>query len=210
MAVFWKRQRVWTGLCMLVCLGFAACSRPGPESGSGSPAAASAAPVAREAAAPAPAKAATPAVFKVSSILEPDRPITAGDYVWNAQHAPAGPLQIVVDIEAQRLYVYRGGVEIGRSSLIYGADDKPTPHGAFTILEKDVDHVSNLYDADMPYMLRLTWDGIAIHSSEVDEYSATHGCIGLPDDFAALLFAEAKLGDRVLITKDWMTETYEA
>jgi lipoprotein-anchoring transpeptidase ErfK/SrfK len=148
--------------------------------------------------------------FTVQSILAPDRPMQPGDYLWDDQAAPAGPLRIVVDLQAQRLYVYRGGIEIGRSSIAYGADDKPTPLGSFPILEKDADHVSNIYDAEMPYMLRLTWDGIAIHGSTVDDWAATNGCIGVPDEFAALLFRQAKLGDRVLVTKAWLRDVYEA
>lgn len=146
--------------------------------------------------------------FTVTTILDTDRGIDPGDYAWNANGVTKGPLRIVIDIEAQRLYAYRGGVEIGRSSIIWGADDKPTPLGLFPILEKDEDHISNLYDAEMPYMLRLTWDGVAIHSSLVDAEYATHGCVGVPDEFAALLFEEAKLGDKVLVTKGWMTDIY--
>ncbi len=155
-------------------------------------------------------KAAVPAGFAVTSFLKPDRPLRPGDFVWNAAGAPNAPLRIVVDIEAQRLYVYRGNVEIGRSSIIYGDDDKPTPLGTFPILEKDKDHESNIYDAAMPYMLRLTWDGVAIHVSEVEDWYATNGCIGVPEDFAALLFDQVKLGDTVLVTNKWMPEVYDA
>jgi lipoprotein-anchoring transpeptidase ErfK/SrfK len=75
---------------------------------------------------------------------------------------------VVVDLAWQRLYAYRGGVEIGRAAILYGADDKPTPTGSFKILQKKKDHISNLYGAPMPFMLRLTNDGIAIHGSEVE------------------------------------------
>src|SRR3546814_12936008 len=71
-------------------------------------------------------------------------------------------------------------------------------------MEKDEDHVSNLYDAPMPYMLRLTNDGVAIHGSEVEWGLATHGCIGIPTKFAALLFSQAGLGDHVIIKKGKM------
>lgn len=125
-----------------------------------------------------------------------------GEYVWDAARAPAaGPLVIVVNIRARVLSAYRDGVEIGRSSIVYGTDDKPTPHGTFPILQMREDHYSNLYDnAPMPHMMRLTWDGVAIHGSPtiVDEI-ATRGCVGLPEPFAALLFAEASLGDEVVI-----------
>jgi lipoprotein-anchoring transpeptidase ErfK/SrfK len=52
----------------------------------------------------------------------------------------------------------------------------------------------------MPYMLRLTDDGIAIHASDVAWGNATHGCIGLPPEFAALLFEQARLGTKVIVT----------
>src|SRR3546814_11132034 len=75
---------------------------------------------------------------------------------------------------------------------------------SFSIMEKDEDYVSNLYDAPMPYMLRLTNDGVAIHGSEVEWGLATHGCIGIPTKFAALLFSQAGLGNHVIITKGKM------
>jgi hypothetical protein len=147
--------------------------------------------------------------FSVRSILETEGELELGDYAWNDEGVADGPLEIVVDLSWQRLYVYRGGIEIGRSSILYGAEDKPTPTGTFPILEKDKDHVSNLYDAEMPYMLRLTWDGIAIHGSEVRYGYATNGCVGVPDEFAALLFEQAGKGDKVLVTNDWMRGLYK-
>ncbi len=158
----------------------------------------------------APLPAAAPAAdFTVRTVLAPDRPLGPGDYLWEAAGVPAGQIRIVVDLEAETLYVYRAGVEIGRSYIIYGADDKPTPTGSFPILQKRVEHYSNLYDnAPMPYMLRLTWDGVAIHGSDVDYGNATHGCIGVPEEFAQLLFREARVGDRVIVTRGWMRNRY--
>lgn len=146
----------------------------------------------------------------VVSVMETGGTLQPGEYLWAAEGVAPGRLSIVVDLRRERLYVYRGGVEIGRTLIIYGADHKPTPTGSFPILEKDRDHVSNLYNAPMPYMLRLTWGGVAIHGSgeDVDSRYATHGCIGVPDEFAALLYAQAKKGDTVLVTRDWMPEVY--
>ncbi len=161
---------------------------------------------------PAVLKASAPSSpFTVRGTLDLDSEVEPGDYAWNDQGVPPGLISIVVDIAAERIYVYRGGIEIGRSFFIYGAEDKPTPFGTFKILQKKRDHISNLYDAPMPFMLRLTNDGVAIHASETISYNvATHGCIGLPDAFAELLFAQAKLGVAVLITKDWMPHVYGA
>ena len=138
--------------------------------------------------------------FVVKRILEIDGPFRHGDYVWDDKGVPAGPLVVTVDLAAQTLSVFRGGYEIGAAVILYGANEVPTPLGVFPITQKDANHVSNLYDAPMPYMLRLTNDGISIHGSEVDIDSATHGCIGVPKKFAKLLFAQAKIGDKVIVT----------
>jgi hypothetical protein len=123
-----------------------------------------------------------------------------GQYAWDDTGVAPGPLVVVVNIRGRVLSAYRSGVEIGRSSLIYGADEKPTPNGEFRILEKDVDHKSNLYgNAPMPFAMRLTQDGVFLHASEMADDLATHGCVGLPRDFARLLFRAAKVGDRVVI-----------
>jgi lipoprotein-anchoring transpeptidase ErfK/SrfK len=163
---------------------------------------------------PSAAFAATPAAASkvpiVLAILTPDSPLQEGEYLWEPERAPTGKLEIVADVARDTLYVYRGGVEIGRTILIYGADEKPTPLGSFPILQKKVHHISNLYNAPMPYMMRLTWGGVALHGSgeTVDNRYATHGCIGLPDEFAALLFRAAKLGDRVTVTRNWLPQFY--
>ena len=161
---------------------------------------------------PAAARLGLPARgFEVKNILGVHRILEPGEFLWEPEGAPAGPLRIVVDLRAQHLYVYRAGVEIGRAFILYGADNKPTPTGTFPILQKKIDYHSRTYDSPMPFMLRLTNDGVAIHASEViDGESATHGCIGLPREFASLLFREAKLGDKVLVTNRWMWETYYA
>ena len=53
--------------------------------------------------------------------------------------------------------------------------------------------------APMPFTLRLTADGVAIHGSDVRERFATHGCIGVPLEFARRLFEQAHVGDEVFV-----------
>lgn len=149
---------------------------------------------------PLPAALRQAAAYPIKGVLTLDGPLEHGDYAWNEEGVPPGEILVTVDLAAQTLSVFRGGYEIGVAVILYGATDKPSPIGAFSITEKDADHVSSLYDAPMPYMLRLTNDGVAIHGSNVKWGSATHGCIGVPTDFARLLFNAVKLGDRVLIT----------
>jgi lipoprotein-anchoring transpeptidase ErfK/SrfK len=99
------------------------------------------------------------------------------------------------------LSVFRNGYEIGATAVLLGTQEKPTPLGVFPITQKKVDHVSNLYDSPMPYMQRLTNDGISIHATKVENGYASHGCIGVPEPFAKKLFAATKMGDKVYITR---------
>ena len=163
---------------------------------------------------PTPAALSTPTPapenMQVKRILDIG-PIKFGDYAWDTKGVPDGPLIITVDLAAQTLSVFRDGYEIGAAAILYGADEKPTPLGTFPILMKDATHVSRTYDnAPMPYTLRLTGDGVAIHGSKVEWGYATHGCIGVPVAFAKLLFAQAKVGDRVIITRGKTLATGQA
>jgi lipoprotein-anchoring transpeptidase ErfK/SrfK len=156
---------------------------------------------AKPAATPAPAAPAPDPGYVVKRILDVKSPFVHGDYYWDTAGVPDGPIVVTVDLAAQVLSVFRGGYEIGTAVMVYGADDKPTPLGVFAVSQKDATHVSNLYDAPMPYMLRLTNDGISIHGSPVGSDLATHGCVGVPKPFAKLLFGVVKLGDRVIVSR---------
>lgn len=135
----------------------------------------------------------------VQSVLNIPRPLQFGGYVWDDQGVPPGATWVRVDVSRQLISVFRGGHEIGSAVILYGAESKPTPPGAFKVLQKAEDYHSRTYDAPMPFMLRLTADGVAIHGSNVREGWATHGCIGVPEAFARRLFAEMRLGDAVFI-----------
>lgn len=184
-------------------------ARPAPTKAAtppATPAVPKARPAPAEPAAPAAAEPAEPAHYVIKSALRIDGPLRHGDYVWNDDGVPAGPMLITVDLAAQTLSVFRDGYEIGVAVILYGADDKPSPVGTFPITQKKKHHISNLYNAPMPYMLRLTNDGVAIHGSDVKWGSATHGCIGVPTEFARLLFDQVELGDRVIVTDGQMLQ----
>src|SRR2546423_1607951 len=85
------------------------------------------------------------------------------------------------------------------AAILYGGDGVPTPTGKFPILAKLKEHRSATYDAPMPYTLRLTPDGVSIHGSNVRWGFANHGCVGVPEAFAAKLFDSVRTGDEVLI-----------
>ncbi|WP_240610188.1 L,D-transpeptidase family protein [Sphingomonas pokkalii] len=137
----------------------------------------------------------------VKSLLRLEAPMRYGSFVWNERGVPAGETWLRIDLSKQILSVFRGGEEIGTSVILYGQDDKPTPTGDFPVLWMGKNHRSSLYDAEMPYTLRLTRDGVAIHGSDVREGLATHGCIGVPMGFAAHLFDVVKPGTIVTVLR---------
>lgn len=142
------------------------------------------------------------APYVIKRVLDTHGPIAFGRWFWDEADVPAGPILITVDTGAEVLSVFRGGYEIGTTAVIYGADHKPTPLGVFPILAKYARHFSSTYGgAPMPYTLRLTNDGVSIHGSAIDASYATHGCIGVPKDFARKLFGAVKIGDRVVVTR---------
>jgi lipoprotein-anchoring transpeptidase ErfK/SrfK len=53
----------------------------------------------------------------------------------------------------------------------------------------------------MPYMQRLTNDGITLHATNVQWGYASHGCIGMPEEFARRVFETTAVGDKVYITR---------
>jgi len=82
-----------------------------------------------------------------------------------------------------------------------GAAGHKTPTGGFTILQRKEEHESNLNKgAKMPFMQRLTWDGIALHAGRLPGYPAPKGCVRLPMDFAEKLYAVTRIGTTVIVT----------
>lgn len=155
-----------------------------------------------EAKATEPAAPKADEAFVIKRILPIDGPIKYGEWHWDEEDVPDGPIVITVDLEARVLSVFRNGYEIGATAVLLGTGDTPTPLGVFPITQKDRDHVSNIYTgAPMPYMQRLTDDGITLHGSNVELGYASHGCVGMPVTFAAKLFKVTRLGDKVYITR---------
>lgn len=126
-----------------------------------------------------------------------------GEFLWAPNFAPEGPVTVIISLKTQRAYAYRNGIPIGVSTVSTGKPGKETPIGVFTILQKAVKHRSNIYsNAPMPFMQRLTSDGIAMHAGYLPGYPASHGCVRLPVGFAKLLFGITSLGLTVVITDD--------
>jgi len=138
-----------------------------------------------------------------ATVAGPIEQLKPGEFLWAPDVAPLGPVTMIISLKTQRAYAYRNGVPIGVSTVSTGKRGHATPTGVFTILQKRVKHESNLYnDAPMPFMQRLTWDGIAMHAGRLPGYPASHGCVRLPRKFAEKLYAITKLGLTVVITDD--------
>jgi hypothetical protein len=115
---------------------------------------------------------------------------------------PGGaPIMAIVSLRSQGITVYDTTRWIMRAPVSSGQSGRETPAGVFSVLQKDADHRSNLYDdAWMPHMHRLTWSGIALHGGPHPGHAASHGCVRLPYDFASRLFDVTKVGMRVIIS----------
>src|SRR6516164_8703107 len=120
-----------------------------------------------------------------------------------APRAAGEPIMGIVSIQSQQVPFYDADGWILRAPVSSGTTGRETPAGVFSVLEKDKDHHSNLYDdAWMPNMLRITWSGIALHGGPLPGYPASHGCVRMPFDFAEGLFDKVPIGMRVIIAPD--------
>jgi hypothetical protein len=137
---------------------------------------------------PAAARQAAPARPARQTVMTAPRP--AGD-----------PIMAIVSIKSQRVTFYDADGWILRAPVSTGTTGRETPAGVFAVIEKNKDHHSTMYDdAWMPNMLRITWNGIALHGGPLPGYAASHGCVRMPFDFAEKVFDKAPMGMRVIIS----------
>jgi chemotaxis protein histidine kinase CheA len=126
----------------------------------------------------------------------PERTVEAA-----AAREAAEPVMAIVSIKSQKVTFYDADGWILRAPVSTGTTGRETPAGVFSVVEKDKDHRSSLYDdAWMPHMLRITWNGIALHGGPLPGYAASHGCVRLPFGFAGKLFDKVRMGTRVIIS----------
>src|SRR5216683_2488891 len=111
-------------------------------------------------------------------------------FVESIEQRSAGePIMAIVSLHSQRITVYDANGWILRAPVSSGQQGRETPAGIFSVIQKEAEHYSNLYDdAFMPDMQRITWSGIA-----------SHGCVRMPFDFAERLFDATRLGLRVIV-----------
>lgn len=114
-----------------------------------------------------------------------------------------GPLLMLVSLNQQRMYVYDSKGFVVQTRVSSGRAGHETPVGIYSIIEKKIDHTSNIYlDAKMPHMQRLTMTGIALHGGVIPGYPASGGCVRMPFDFASRFFNLTDISQRVVIAPD--------
>lgn len=117
---------------------------------------------------------------------------------------PAGPaLVAVVSLDAQRVTLYDRDGALVSAPVSSGEATRETPVGIYSILQKNAEHYSNLYNsAAMPHMQRITWSGVALHGGPLPGYPASHGCVRMPYKFAKRIFGVTRLGTRVIVSNE--------
>jgi len=114
---------------------------------------------------------------------------------------------IVIDLSEQKAYAYEDGYVLFSGHISSGVEGRETPTGEYKVLEKKRYHVSNMWPrpnggAKMHYMLRLSYDGIAMHLGYVPNRPASHGCVRMKNGFAQRMFKWAEVGIPVTIEGD--------
>ena len=153
----------------------------------------------------ATAHAAVPSWGAKTSSPVDARPSTLkpGEWIWAGDSKAMGPMVVLVGLGEQRASVYRNGLLVAVTTVSTGKKGHETPTGVFTILQKDKDHRSSIYNnAPMPYQQRLTWGGVALHAGGLPGYPESHGCVHLPTEFARRLFEASNMGMTVVVAKD--------
>ena len=123
-----------------------------------------------------------------------------GKYLWRDVPDSAGAERVVISLDNQLAFLYKGDTLAAVASISTGSAGNESPSGVFRVLLKKPMHHSRKYDnAPMPWMQMITSYGVALHAGHNPGHPASHGCIRLPSAFAKKLYAETSVGTPVLI-----------
>ena len=140
----------------------------------------------------------------------------------------AGAPSIVISLSRQTASFYKGGKLVGVSAISSGREGFGTPAGSYKIIQKKIDHASNLYGdyvdasgtvvkkgvdikkdpcppgatfkgAPMPYWMRLTNGGVGMHQGFLPGVPDSHGCIRMPEKMVKIFWENAPLNTPVTI-----------
>lgn len=155
-----------------------------------------------------------------------DKPIDDGSY-WKGDGIEGSP-SMRISLSEQKVYFLKDGLIVGMSPISSGRESHATRPGKFRVIEKDIDHKSNLYGdyvdaetnaivkkevdvrkdarpkgakfdgANMRYFMRVT-GAIGMHEGYLPGYPASHGCIRLPTKMAEIFYHQSSVGTPVEI-----------
>ena len=147
---------------------------------------------------------------------------------WWSDEGVSGSPKIVVYLDEQKACFYKGEQLVGESPVSTGKPGFSTPPGEYSVISKDLDHVSTAFgdyvddygnvirsDVDsredprpkgshfdgarMPYAMFFR-GGYAMHEGYVPPFAASHGCIRLPEGMARPFYENAPVGTPVIVT----------
>lgn len=147
---------------------------------------------------------------------------------WNGENVKGSPA-ITINLGEQRAYFYKDKKLIGEADISTGRKGFETPPGHYKVIQKDPEHVSNLYGdyvdaegnvikknvdtskdplpdgaefrgAKMPYFMRFT-GGYGMHAGYVPKYRASHGCVRMPASMAVHFYEAAESGTPVTVVE---------
>jgi lipoprotein-anchoring transpeptidase ErfK/SrfK len=108
-------------------------------------------------------------------------------------------IQVVVSICNQTAWLEDDERIIMTSPVSTARRGMHTPTGTFAVSEKDASHISTIYHVSMPFYMRLCGEPFGMHAGYLPGYPASHGCIRMPKNKAALFFKNVIVGTPVLI-----------
>jgi len=126
--------------------------------------------------------------------------------VYNRSLATAADAKrvVIVDISAQRAYLFVNGCLVFDTPVSTASKGRVTPRGSYTISEKiKSGKRSTLYGSPMPYWQRLGESAIGMHTGQLPGYPASHGCVRLPDESARFMFDSTTRSTVVQVINHW-------
>ncbi len=147
---------------------------------------------------------------------------------WDKGSASGEPF-IRISLKEQKAKFYKGGTLVGISKISSGREGYNTPPGKYKILQKNADHISNIYGvwktpdgtvvnddvdlrkqpvpppgliyegAPMPNFMRITTGGVGMHAGYIPGYPASHGCIRMPEKMSQVFFENVSIGTQVIV-----------
>ena len=138
----------------------------------------------------------------------------------------SNPYSIEIDLQQQTAYLLRNGRAVCSTPISSGRYGHLTETGSFKVIEKELNHYSNIYgkivdrygrtvvadaDADMrvprgcrfvpaPMRYFVRFDGAnGLHAGILPGYPASHGCVRLPEQNAIAIFNAVEVGTPVTV-----------